>query len=140
LSLVVDNFGIKYAGKKHTNHLITRLKEKYKLSEDLARALYCGITLKWDYLKHTLNISLPGYVKKQLLKYNHIMLRTQHYPYALEPKIYGANAQSPIPHDNSQKLTDNEVKKVHQTVGCILYYARAVDMTVLMALSIIASE
>ncbi len=83
---------------------------------------------------------MPGYIKKQLLKYEHIMRRIQHCPYSPEPKRYSADAQSPLPQDISQKLTDNEIKKVQKIVGSILYYARAVDMTVLMALSSIASE
>jgi hypothetical protein len=83
---------------------------------------------------------MPGYIKKQLLKYEHIMQRIQHCPYSPEPKKYGAEAQSPLPQDNSQKLTKKEIKQVQKIVGSILYYARAVDMTVLMALSSIASE
>ena len=35
---------------------------------------------------------------------------------------------------------DTEIKQVHKIVRSILYYARAVDLTVLMALSTIASE
>jgi hypothetical protein len=31
---VVDDFGIKYLGKEHVEHLINCLKEKYKLAED----------------------------------------------------------------------------------------------------------
>ena len=68
------------------------------------------------------------------------MRRVQHCPYLPEPKRYGADAQSPLPHDDSRKLTDTEVKQVQKIVGSILYYARAVEMTVLMALSTIASE
>jgi hypothetical protein len=83
---------------------------------------------------------MPGYIKKQLLKYNHIMHRIQNCPYLPEPKRYGADAQSPLPHDDSRKLNDTEIKQVQKIVGSILYYARAVDMTVLMALSTIASE
>ncbi len=74
---------------------------------------------------------MPGYVKKQLLKYEHIMRRVQHCPYATEPKKYGAEAQSPLPQDDTRKLTDKEIKQVQKIVGSILYYARAVDMTVL---------
>jgi hypothetical protein len=73
-SLVVDNFGVKYVGKEHADHLISCLKqETYKLTEDWARDLYCGISLQWDYVRRRLDISMPGYIKKQLLKYNHIM-------------------------------------------------------------------
>jgi hypothetical protein len=44
-SLIVDDFGIKYVGKEHAEHLIKSLKEKYKLTEDLAGDSYCCITL-----------------------------------------------------------------------------------------------
>ncbi len=68
------------------------------------------------------------------------MQHIQHCPYSPEPKKYGADAQSPLPADKMRKLTDAEIKQVQKIVGSILYYARAVDMTVLMALSTIASE
>jgi hypothetical protein len=48
-SLVVDDFGVKYVGKEHAEHLIKCLKEKYKLTKDWAGDLYCGIALKWNY-------------------------------------------------------------------------------------------
>jgi hypothetical protein len=68
------------------------------------------------------------------------MQREQHYQYLPEPKRYGADAQSPLPHDDSQKLNNTEIKQVQKIVRSILYYVRAVDMMVLMALSTIASE
>ena len=33
-TLVVDNFGVKYVGKEHANHLMASLKTKYRLMED----------------------------------------------------------------------------------------------------------
>jgi hypothetical protein len=138
---VVDDFGVKYVGKEHADHLISCLKtETYKLTEDWAGDLYCGISLRWDYAKRQLDISMPGYIKKQLLKYEHIMRRIQHCPYSPESKRYGADAHSPLPQDILRKLNEKEIKQVQKIVGSILYYARAVDMTVLMALSTIASE
>ncbi len=83
---------------------------------------------------------MPGCIKKQLLKYEHIMQGVKHCPYAPEPKRYGINAQSPLPQDNTWKLNNKEIKQIQKIVGSILYYAQAVDMTVLMALSTIASE
>ena len=67
------------------------------------------------------------------------MQRVQHCPYSSEPKRYGANAQSPLPQDDT-RIINKEIKQVHKIVGSILYYVQAVDMTVLMALSTIASE
>ncbi len=134
-SLVVDTFGIKYVGKEHANHLIKCLK-KYKLTKDWICNLYCGITLKWDYKARTLDVSVPGYIKKQLVKYK----RIQNFLFSPEPKKFGVEAQSPLPIIETCKLTNAEIKRVQKIVGSILYYARAVDMTVLMALSTITSK
>ncbi len=68
------------------------------------------------------------------------MQRIQHYPCSLEPRRYGTDAQSPLPQDILRKLNEIKLKQVQKIVGSILYYARAVDMTVLMALSTIVSE
>jgi hypothetical protein len=58
-TLVVDDFGIKCVGQDHLNHLIKALKKFYEVSVDESGSLYCGITLKWDYEKRILDISMP---------------------------------------------------------------------------------
>ncbi len=50
----------------------------------------------------------------------------------------GANAQTPLEVNSSPVLNDKGIKQVQKIVGSILYYARGVDMTVLMALSAIS--
>jgi hypothetical protein len=50
-TLEVDDFGVKYVGKEHADHLIACNKEKYKLTKDWTGDLYCGINLKWDFIK-----------------------------------------------------------------------------------------
>jgi hypothetical protein len=111
---VVNDFGIKYVCKEHVDRLINCLKEKYNLTKDWAGDLYCGISLRWDYAARMLDISMPGYTKKNLLKYKHIMRRIQNCPYSPEPQRYGADAQSPLPGDNTQKLTNSEIKQVQK--------------------------
>jgi hypothetical protein len=110
-SLLVDDFGVKYVGKEHADHLISCLKKDYKLTKDWAGDLYCGILLRWDYARRRLDISMPGYIKKQLLKYEHIMQCIQHCPYLPEPKRYGADAQSPLPQDIFMKVDRQRNKK-----------------------------
>ncbi len=84
---------------------------------------------------------MPGYVRRQLVKYKHVISsHPQHCPYSPEPKKYGSEAQSPLPIDTTRPLGDKEIKAVQKIVGSMLYYAQAVDMTVLMALSTIASK
>jgi hypothetical protein len=139
--LVVDNFGVKYVGKEHVDHLIRCIKEQYELTKDWTGDLYCGIKLKWDYEARMVDLSMPGYIKQLLLKYKHHMpTKPQHCPYAPAPKQYGAKAQAPPPVNISPKLSPKEIKEIQQVIGSILYYAQAVDITVLMALSSIAIE
>ncbi len=56
------------------------------------------------------------------------------------PKQYGSEAQRPLLPDKSPPLSNKDIKHVQQVIGSILYYAQAVDLTVLMELSTIASK
>ncbi len=63
----------------------------------------------------------------------------------LEPKIRipnldGSNAQCQLPFNTSPLLSDTNIKHIQRVIGSILYYALAVNLTVMMALSTIASE
>ncbi len=51
-----------------------------------------------------------------------------------------ADLQTPLAVNSSPLLDEKGLKRVQKIVGSILYYARAVDMTVLMALSAIPVE
>jgi hypothetical protein len=140
-TLVVDDFGVKYVSKDDVDHLVSSIKKSYKLTEDWSGNLYCGIKLDWDYVGRTVDISMPGYIAKKLQEYNHITSKNiQTCPYTPAPKQFGSEAQRPLPPDSSPRLDKKGIRRVQQIVGSILYYARAVDMTVLMALSTLAIE
>ena len=73
-TLVVDDFGVKYVGKEHADHLIESIKKTYnKLTEDWTGNLYSSITLKWDYVNRTVDILMPGYIKKKLQECKHLI-------------------------------------------------------------------
>jgi hypothetical protein len=77
----------------------------------------------------------------KLQEYKHIVpKKLQTCPYLPEPKKFGTEAQTPLPPNSSLKLDAKGIKRVQKIVGSVLYYARAVNMTVLMALSSIAVE
>ncbi len=71
-TLVVDNFGVKYVNKEDIDHLNASIKTTYTLTKERMGNLYCGICLNWDYKNWTVDIIMPGYVKKKLQEYNHI--------------------------------------------------------------------
>ena len=84
---------------------------------------------------------MPGYITNLLQKYKHkIPTKPQHCPYTPALKQYGTEAQALLPVDTSPKLFNDEIKEIQQIVGNMLYYAWAVVITVLMALSSIASK
>ena len=47
-------------------------KETYEIVEDLEGNIYCGNALKWNYVKHCVDLAMVTYVMKQLTKYGHI--------------------------------------------------------------------
>jgi hypothetical protein len=61
--LVVDDFGVKFVNK---HNLISSIKKTYTLTKDWTGNLYCGITLVRDHVGRTVDISMPGYIKKKL--------------------------------------------------------------------------
>jgi hypothetical protein len=78
---------------------------------------------------------------KQLTKYNHIApLKPQHCLYLPNSIKYGKDNHVPSPLDDSPLLDKVQKKHVQQIVGSFLYYARAVNPTILMALSKISSQ
>jgi hypothetical protein len=83
----------------------------------------------------------PRHIIKQLQKYKHASPpKPQNCPYAPQPKQFGSKAQRPFLPDTSPPLSNADIKHIQRIIGSILYYARAVNLTVLTALSTIASK
>ncbi len=105
-TLVVDNFGVKYEGEEHAQHLKNTLEEHYKLTCNWTGTQYIGITLDWDYKKHQVHLSMPNYVKKALKQFHHIAGKLQHSPYPSVPIQYGAKKQYATQELNAPLLDD----------------------------------
>jgi hypothetical protein len=139
-ALVVDDFGVKIKGKEHGEHLIKALRENYEVTVDWEGKTFCGIHLKWMYDKKMVDLNMPNYVAKALIKYGHKKpARPQHSPHKHTPIQYGAKTQYAID-DDTPKLTKQQIREVQDIVGTILFYGRAVDPTLAAALSSIASQ
>ena len=140
-TLVVDDFGVKYVGKENAMHLIRILKEHYEISEDWSGRKYIGITFDWDYAKRRVHLSMPGYISKALQRFGHEQpRRLQNSPYPHVPTIYGAKIQYSEQEEPSTPLDKEGTKYVQAVTGTLLYYSRAVDPTMLVALNAIATQ
>ena len=140
-TLIVDDFGVKYVGEENANHLIGVLEEHYKITKDWDGLKYGGISMDWDYSKREVHLSMPGYVSQALQRFNHAdPTKPQHQPHKHAIKTYGATIQYAKGDDMSQPLSPEEKLYVQQVLGTFLFYGRAIDGTMLTALSAIASD
>ena len=128
--LVVDDF-----------NLLGFLKEFYEMEEDWTGGLYCGITLDCHYKKQYIDIAMPNYVPKLLLTYGRPPPKlAQHTPFEPRPINYGNKSDTNIHEDPWKLLVDSDKKYIQQVLGSFLYYARAIDMKILLALNDIATQ
>eukprot|EP00804_Cyclotella_cryptica_P024876 CCRYP_011785-RA/>CCRYP_011785-RA protein AED:0.40 eAED:0.40 QI:0/0/0/1/1/1/2/0/342 len=139
--LIVDDFGIQYSDRRHAEHLLQALQQHYTITTDWTGTKFSGIDIKWDYNKRTCRLTMDTYISALLLKYDHPQPhKPQHAPHKQREIIYGTKEQLLPDKDTSPPLDAAGIKRIQDIVGSILYYARAVDNKLLVALSTISSQ
>ena len=139
-TLVVDNFGVKSINKTDVDHLISVLSQDYEIDTDWDGTRNLGLTLDWDYKLRKVHLSMPGYIKKAFIRFGHIPPdKPQLQPHPHTVPTYGATIQYAKHINRSSKATKEQQKYIQQVIGVLLYYGRAVDSTILVALSSLAS-
>ena len=140
-ALCVDDFGVKYDSTEDLNHLINALKEHYEITVDLEGRNFCGLRLDWNYTAGHVDISMPNYVRKKLIKFKHKPpIRPQYAPHKWLKPAYGKKLQYAPPPDESDFLDPKGITRIQSINGSFLYYGRAVDPTILTALNEIATQ
>ncbi len=139
--LIVNDFGVEYVGIEHFNHLLDLLKKYHGVQFNMAGDKFAGINIKWDYASRCCCISMPGYINNLLLRFKHPMpSKLRCLPYKCLSIAYGAKAQLTPEADTTELLDDHCKRQVQEIIGSLLYYARAVDNKLLVALSAIAAR
>jgi hypothetical protein len=81
------------------------------------------------------------YVPEALIRFQHAPpAKPQHQPYPHVKPMYSASKQYAETIDMSSPLSKENKKYVKEVVGMILYYARCIDSTMLIALGSIATQ
>jgi len=102
--------------------------------------MYCGITLKWEHVACTINLSMPGYIKKALKTYfDECPKRPQHAPHAWTAPLYAAKVQLTPPANASKPLNAGRLARIQQIIGTLLFYGRAIDNHLLVALGTLSA-
>ena len=141
VTLVVNDFGVKYIGKEHALHLKSVLEFYYPLSTDWTDDRYIGIHLDWDYRNRQVHLSMPGYKAKALQQFQHRMPNEPHHsPFPTKPIKYGGKKQYAM-QESAAPLLDKKGKKfIQQVCGKLLFLGHAVDSPLLCPISAIASQ
>ena len=80
-------------------------------------------------------------MRKDLQKFQHILVGgKENSPHICAPNQYGYKIQYADPLDAAEYLYNKETNPIQQVCGTFLYYAIAIDNTILPALSDISSE
>ena len=141
--LCVDDFGVKYYDKNDAHHLIQSLNQSYITAVDWEGRNFCGLNLDWHYKDGFVDISMDNYVQKVLTKFQHptphIKQRSPFKVSPYTPSRVGQRQYAPSP-DPSPSLDAKATQRIQAIVGSLLYYARAIDSTLLPALNTIAAS
>jgi hypothetical protein len=98
------------------------------------------MSLKCDYKNRTCDISMPSYVSNVLSRLQHDAPKhPQHTPSRYVTPVYGAKTQYATK-DKTLPLMAKQCLTIKKVSGPVLYYARAVNPTVLMPLTDIVTE
>ena len=121
-------FGVKYVGRKHAEHLY-----------------FSGIDLIWDYAQNhsgrTFRLLMKSYIAKLLFKVGHkLPAKKQLSPHLFREITYDIMVQKAPEKDSSRALYEKGVLQVQLIVVAPQYYARAVNIKLLVALSAIGSK
>ncbi len=139
--LVVDDFGIRYGSQSDADHLIATLRtNEYELTIKLTSDTYLGMNVSFGSI--SVSLSMPGYVHNALERLRPQYLLPTHraastpgkYHTPVYPRIQYAKE------DDSPLLSPTQRTEIQAIVGTFLYYARAVDLSILPIANEIASQ
>ena len=84
---------------------------------------------------------MPNYVTKALHKFQHpTPKRAQYTPHQWTRPNYGATKQLATPLDTSPSIPEEQKSRIQQSIGTFLYYARALDCTMVPALKTLVEQ
>jgi hypothetical protein len=122
--------------------LIETLRKLYEITIDTAPTQkYIGITLEYNRDEGYLDMSMPGYIKNALNRFNKLDVKGANSPIIYVPPVYGATTQT-LPEDKptGQLLDKAQVKLTQEIIGVFLYYARSVDPMMFPAVNKLATR
>ena len=138
--LVVDDYGVKYTHIDQFHRLIAVLSKLHHVKASPIATTFLGFTIRHDRLNRLIILSMPNYIPNMLLRFRPNGVRPAKSPSIYAPPTYGSTAPQAATLDSSDPATALQIKEIQEVVGSLLYYARALDSTMLPAVQDISSR
>ena len=138
--LVVDDFAIRYTSLDDLKHFTDCLSELYHIKVHPECVSFLGFTIVYDRVARTISLSYPSYIPDLLTRLDIPNLRTRKSPCVYVPPVFGSKEPQVAHADDSAPASKEELATLQIIIGSILYYARAVDATMLTAVCLLSSQ
>jgi hypothetical protein len=135
-ALSLDDFGVRYGSQSDIDHLekILQLND-YKITIRPDGNQYLGMNIAFNRTRTAVTISMPGYVHKMLTRFRSQFLDPAHRPAQTPGRyivpVYGRKSPQLTSFDDSPRLPPESITELQAIIGILLYYARAVDPSLL---------
>jgi hypothetical protein len=140
-TLCINNFGVKYIGQEHADHLLQVLNMHFKCLQNWDGKKYLGMDIGWDYKQRKVHVLMLEYVPKALMQFQHKdPSMPQHQPYPHVKPTYGATCQYAEASDTLELLSKENKMYTQEVIGSFLYYARCMDSSMLPALGTLPTK
>ena len=124
----MDNFGVKYVGKDHADHLIKCIKENYDITEDWEGKRYLGLAFDWNYDTCSVHLSMPNYIPDALKRFKRENPKIwQGYPHQHTVPNYGAKQKFAETESNDPVL-EKETKKIYSKSTGLSFIMRVLSI------------
>ena len=134
---------MKYKHLKDLHHLQNTLQKIYTAKLDYKGQNFLGFTSNWNYDDGYVDISMPGYIDGLIKKLQYTPSTSPQYSPHEHVNIKWSrkgDRQYTQKEDTSPLLSPKDTKWLQSAIGSLLYYGRAIDSTILPALTQIASQ
>jgi hypothetical protein len=138
--LVVDDLAIKYNDLPDLQHLTACLGELFHIKVYPVCTSFLGFTVDYDRTARTLSLSYPSYIPDLLQRLRPNGIPSQKSPCIYTPPVFGSRDPQVTHVDDSPPASPAEAAEIRVIVGSLLYYARAVDATLLTAVCLLSSH
>jgi hypothetical protein len=128
-------------GIEHFNHLLTLLNKNHQIQTNKPGNKIVGINIQWDFPGRRVCIDMQTCIDTLLLTLDWPKpQKRQLLPFIATPIAYGQKTQLTPEKDTSAPLLAKCLLRVQKIIGSLLYYARAVDNKLIIALNTIAAR